>query len=196
MRNALLAMAFLLLFADSVRAATLGLTVEGDPEITASGTALNLPFVLDFAFTASGGNSTAPAPARSLEVALTAAFQIDGNSIGFGALNVGSASTGLFLSGDLVDSGFVIDAAGEDSIELLYSIVGGSASANFGPQALAVVRGEFGSSISDLFATGFSTQATVSINPITTPVPVPGSLPLLATAVIVFSSMRRRRSCT
>ena len=183
MRNALLAMAFLLLFADSVRAATLGLTVEGDPEITASGTALNLPFVLDFAFTASGGNSTAPAPAGSLEV-------------GFGALNVGSASTGLFLSGDLVDSGFVIDAAGEDSIELLYSIVGGSASANFGPQALAVVRGEFGSSISDLFATGFSTQATVSINPITTPVPVPGSLPLLATAVIVFSSMRRRRSCT
>lgn len=196
MRNALFALVFSFLSVDSVGAATLGLSVKDDPEVSASGLALNFPGLLDFSLTASGGNSTAPAAASGLEVALTAAFQSDGSSTGSGALNVGSVSTGLFLSGVLITSGFVIDAAGEDRIELLYSIVGGSASSDFGPQVLAVARGEFGSSVSDLFVTGFSAPASVSINPTTTPIPVPASLPLIATAFLVFGSMRRRRSCT
>lgn len=178
-------------WASSAESATLGLPIKPNPEITGTGSASNFPGLFGFNFSAAGGTSSAPATAANLSISLTADITENGMFAGFGALNVGSTPDGLFLGGLLSDVGFEIDPLGNDTLEFLFGDLTGGAASEFGPRALAVVTGEFGSSIPDLFASGFdSASADIRINAV---IPLPAALPLFATSFVLLGAVSARR---
>lgn len=174
------AVASLTLGASAGSAATLGLSQAAAPMITSTGTFFSLPGVIAN-FQGFGGTSTPPAEASNLQVALNGLLGTDATATGF-ALNVGPGTPPIpFLSATLSDFGFEFSDSGSDRLEFLLTSVGGTQSAAFGGALLAFVDGEFGSEAS-FFANGtfgvpIDAQITIA------PVPLPGSIVALATAV-------------
>ncbi|MEI4235187.1 hypothetical protein [Roseovarius sp. D22-M7] len=184
--------AVVMLGASSATSATLGLPVLPAPEISGSGNAVNDAVILVFDFLAEDAVSTAPAAASGLDVRITGLF-----GLSTAALNVGPDPAALFLGGVQADLGYEFSASGPDSIEILFSGLSGSAAASFGDSVLAVITGEFGNDETVLFDTGFgSTQASIVINPVDTAViPLPATLPLMASALLSAFAISRRRGC-
>ncbi len=167
-------------------AATLGLTPAAVPAI--SGTAMASNDVLGFSLDGTGGSSTAPAAASGLGISI------------FGDLSGVSASLfvteGLlsFLEGDLLEVGYVTDSLGEDTLELLYGNLAGSAALSFGSQVLLLINGELGDDHVFGFGSFFDpVYVTYQITPVavdaTVPLP-PGSV-LLCSALAAGALARR-----
>lgn len=181
--------------ASSATSATLGLPVLPAPEISGSGNAVNDLGVIGFGFDflAEDAVSTAPATASGLDVRIIGLLGLSP-----AALNVGPDQGGqLFLGGSQSDLGFEFSSTDQDTIEILFSGLTGSAASSFGSSVLAVITGEFGNDETVLFDTGFgSTQASIVINPVDTAViPLPATLPLLASALLSAFAISRRRGC-
>ncbi len=173
----------------TAKAATLGLETLAEPVAFGSGSSLARP-ILGFSFLASGAEATFPAAAIDLSIVATAGADFLG-----GALNIGSTSDGLFLGGTISDVGSVFDADGEDRIEFLIDITGGSAAGSFGASVLAIFAGEFGADDGALVA-GFGPVSTsISVAPVAPPavIPLPAALPMLLSGLGLAALMRRRR---
>jgi MYXO-CTERM domain-containing protein len=137
--------------------------------------------------------STAPAFAENLDVTLLADLDAAGavGALG-GELEVFDASTGsVFLSGTLIQTGFVASIAGEDRIELLFSVTGGSAASSYGPLILAFLTGEFGASAAGMFETGFEAPSTLDLRGVSQ-VPAPPALGLLLVGLAGLAAVRRK----
>jgi hypothetical protein len=169
----------------SAGALPIGLTQVDAPAVSGGGGLLvNGPLGPGLTFSGPGVGS-APAAASDLFVSVTT-----GPGFTTGAFNVSSPSTGQYLVGNLVDFGFLFDAAGADRLELLFDITGGSAAPEFGSQALAFLTGEFGTN-DGAFSTGFAASADIRIA--APPIPLPAAPILLLSGLAVFGVFRHRK---
>jgi hypothetical protein len=189
--------------AGGASAASLGLAVAAGPLISGQGDAFHDPLGLGFDLLGApgGASSSAPAVAIDLDVFVPSAFlDLSGPFFG-GALFVRRPDFSDFLSGDLVDVGFVTsDQEFTDTIELLFGNLGGSAAGAFGTRVLLTLFGEFGMEGDDPIVNGFASfddPAFVSftIAPIAA-IPLPATAPLLLTALVGAGFLARRRGST
>jgi hypothetical protein len=172
-----------------------GLTYMAAPVLTgADANFANDPTFFGLTYDEPGAHaSTAPAFAENLDVTILADLDAAGAVGAFGGeLTVFDASAGsVFLSGTLIQSGFVVSATDQDRIELLFEVTGGSAAAFYGLRVLAFLSGEFGTSAFDMFETGFEAPGALDLRSVSE-VPVPPALPLLLAGLAGLAVVRRR----
>ncbi|MCA8883531.1 MAG: hypothetical protein KDA50_07265 [Rhodobacteraceae bacterium] len=151
-----------------------------------------------FGFTVFGFVSaeTATTPINTgLLVSVVADIAPDGSfSSGDLAVSDGAAA---WLNGTLSAVATTINATGDDTIELLFDTLNGSAAPEFGPRSVVTLVGEFGSAPFDpagpLAING--AQGMVYVNPavLTNPIPLPAALPLLVAGLGMLRLATRRQ---
>lgn len=179
----------------AAQAASLGLTVDPEPLITATGDLQNFGFGLDFqdpTFSSGAGTGTLSAY-TGLAVALTADLQTDGTIGAFGgSFNVDDLS-GIQVanSSSLVAFGSVYDPAGADTLEFQFDGIGGDESGAFPNGVLLTLTGEFGADLAETFtlADMWAGNGLTDVSLVIAPISAPGVVPLPAAAVLLLAGV-------
>ena len=138
----------------------------------------------------SGALTADPAGAASLT--LTGTLDTSGTTpaVTSGALALTDGGGADYLSGTLTGIAFLFSETGDDTVTLEIVPTSGSALADFQPLVIAMVVGEFGTTLADALDLGIAfADGHLALSQ----VPVPAALPLLATGLGALALWRRRR---
>lgn len=170
------------LLACEARAATLGLATE-PAAITGSGSAFNEFFGV-WTFQMDGLGAAVTEPGTGLAISILG----DITDIVNASLTIQDGALTTVLSGSLLAAGFEANDGGDDSVELLFGSLTGTAAAGLGDTVLLRLTGELGSDPVGLgFGSFFAPEAVdfalAAVTP-TAAIPTPASLPLLGAALM------------
>ncbi|WP_372922978.1 hypothetical protein [Roseovarius sp.] len=142
------------------------------------------------------GNTATTPVADSLATGISGSIASD-NTFTSGAMSITDGGAG-WLSGTLIDLAVASDAAGDDTITMLFDDIAGTASGEFGEFVVAELTGEFGATpFGSTAPMAFGVSGTATFSGATStvaPIPLPAGIVLLASALglLAFRPVPRR----